>query len=140
MTKIPAKVRSEIARDQRYKYCMLKGHHGHICGGRITWEHALIYAGRQVQEKWAIISVCAAGQEVDEYQDAHTMNKEMNQWVAFNLATPADLNRYPRAPWLFEKKRLNDIYGTWHMPIKPGTEGSGIDYSLIRGGKELITD
>lgn len=132
MTKIPIKVRKEIDADPLYKFCALEGVPGHVCGGRITMEHALIYAGKQIQEKWAIVPICAAGQEVDEYQDAHTMNKELNKWVAFNQATPEDFARFPRAfpTYPEQKARLNRKYGIW-KPRKLEVQEVGINYSLI---------
>ncbi len=129
MTKIPPKVRKEIDQDPAYKVCKLAGYHGHVCGGRITMEHALIYAGRQIQEKWAIVSLCARGQEVDHYQDAHTMNKELNVWVALNQATEDDLDRFPRADYKVLRDRLNAKYGTFTIPVV--MEELGINYSLI---------
>lgn len=117
MTPIPTRVRKEIASDPSYRVCKLTGLHGHVCGGRITMEHAMIYAGKQIQEKWAIISVCAAGQEVDEYQDAHTMNKELNVWVALNQAIDDQLRAYSKAIDLLAKREyLNKKYGTWKQP------------------------
>jgi len=123
MTKIPLKVRKEIDADPAYKICALHGKHGHVCGGRITMEHALIYAGRQIQEKWAIVAVCAAAQEVDSFQDARTMKKELNIWAALNQATEADFARFPRALYGSMKVRLNRKYGEYMRP-----EESGIIY------------
>lgn len=108
MTPIPEKIKKQIISDPDYgcdkegraTVCMLAGNHGHTCGGRITMEHAIIYAGHQVQEKWAIISVCAKAQEVDEYQDARTMNKDMNRWVALSRATDAELKLMCKEEWL----------------------------------------
>jgi hypothetical protein len=131
MRAIPQSVRKEISKDPRYTICSLMGVKGHVCGGRITMEHALIYRGRQIQEKWAIIPVCAAGQEVDEYQDAHTMDKEMNQWVAFNQATDEDLMRYPRAYFFRDRERLNNKYGPYTFPIVSPFSESGINYSFL---------
>lgn len=136
MGKIPLKVRAEIDADPTYKVCALKGLHGHICGGRITMEHALIYAGRQIQEKWAIVPICARGQEVDHYQDAHTMVKELNQWVAFNQATEDNFKPFYKAfpSYLSQRERLNRKYGVWKpapvQKIQSITE-SGINYSLL---------
>lgn len=131
MTKIPTKVRKSIDADPRYRECALKGIPGHVCGGRITMEHALIYAGKQIQEKWAIVPVCAAGQEVDAFQDAHTMNKEMNVWVALNQATTEQLEAYPRAfpPYTSVRERLNKKYGVYvPRQVFPGSE---INYQII---------
>lgn len=132
MTKIPLKVRKEIEADLNYRSCALHGIYGHVCGGRITMEHALIYAGKQIQEKWAIVPICARGQEVDHYQDAHTMNKEMNQWVALNQGTEDDFKRFPRAfPSYYEQRqRLNRKYGTYHSKIP--VHSSEINYSILK--------
>lgn len=130
MTPIPQKVRREIENDPGYRVCKLKGLHGHVCGGRITMEHALIYAGHQIQEKWAIVSLCARGHEVDQFQDSHTMNKELNVWVALNQATGDDLMRFPRAPYLLLREHLNIKYGYPGMQ-KPVQSETGIDYSLV---------
>lgn len=132
MTKIPTKIRKEIDLDPNSKYCALYGWHGHVCGGRLTCEHALIYAGKQIQEAWAIPVVCASAQEVDEFQDAHTMNKELNVWVALNRGTQEDFARFPRAfpTYLEQRERLNRKYGVWYPKYKVVQE-SEINYSLL---------
>ncbi len=61
------------------------------CNGRITWEHAIIYAGRQLNEKWAIIPLCAYHHSVDQHQDGDGLNKELNIAIALNRATNAEL-------------------------------------------------
>lgn len=98
---------------------MLKGYHE--CGGRNTWEHAFIYAGRQIQERWAIICICAAGQDVDRFQDSHRMDKDLNKWVALNRATDEELRAYSRAiDYVRERRRLNDLFGPyvpWGKPV-----------------------
>lgn len=112
MNNIPAKLKKEMLADPEYKVCSLLGHHE--CGGRITLEHAIIFAGRQVQERWAIIPVCAAGQDVDHYQDSHRMDKEMNRWVALNRATDDELRAISRATdYIRERARLNEKYGRY---------------------------
>ena len=90
-------------------------------------EHALIHAGRQVNEPWAIVAVCARGHEVDFYQDADTMDKNMNRWVALNRATDDNLREYSKAVDLIrERERLNNIYGIYKEP-EPET-AAGIIY------------
>jgi len=116
MNNVPPKLRKQLAADPEYSVCSLKGHHE--CGGRITWEHAIIFSGRQVQARWAIIPVCAAGQDVDYYQDSHRMDKKMNQWVALNRATDDELRAISRAiDYIRERARLNAIYGTYVSPV-----------------------
>lgn len=136
MTKIPQKVKNEILADPKYKFCALHGYHE--CGGRITWEHTMIYAGKQVQEKWAIIALCERGHAVNSYQDAGTLNKERNVWVALNQATEEDFKHFPRAfPTYHEQReRLNRKYGVYYPKFvvhKGDTFAeSGINYSLLR--------
>lgn len=118
MTKIPAKVKKEILADPEYKVCMLRAYPGHVCGGRITLEHALIYGGKQVQSKLGIISVCAAGQEVDRYQDAHTMDKDLNHWVALNRASEEELVSISKAiDYRRRKAWLDAKYGVYNPKV-----------------------
>lgn len=128
MRVISPRVRKQIDADPEYGACMLRAHPAHVCGGRITMEHALIHAGRQVDEKFAIIACCARGQEVDQFQDAHTMNKDMNRWVALNRATTEELASISKAINYFrELARLNLIFGPY-TPRKISTEEVGIHY------------
>lgn len=120
MNNIPAPLKKNMLADPEYKVCMLKAYAPHVCGGRITLEHALIFAGKQVQEKFAVISVCAAGQEVDQFQDAHTMDKNLNRWVALNRATPEELLSISKAiNYTRELARLNTIYGVYVKYVPP---------------------
>ena len=124
-TLIPLKLRGEMALMPEYKSCMLLGHvdpstqMAHTCEGRITWEHAVIYGGKKIQEKWAIIAICEKGHAVDNFQDAGTMKKEMNQWIAYNRATDEELLKYSSPAFKLtkvdERIRLNKIYGPWEQ-------------------------
>lgn len=64
------------------------------CSGRITKEHAFLYAGKQIQEEWAIIDLCWY-HHLDEGLD-----KKLNECIALRKATINDLKKYPRKPWL----------------------------------------
>lgn len=115
-TVIPKKIRAELEADPRRFVCSFKGVEGHECGGRITREHAMYYAGKKIQEKWAIVFICAKGHGVDEYQDTiFQIPKEMRQWAALNQATDEELKKFPRAfpSFPFQKKYLNDKYGAY---------------------------
>jgi hypothetical protein len=82
------------------------------CSGRITWEHALIYAGKQIDEVWAIIHLCAYHHEVDEFQDGGGLDKEINVWIALNRATTDELLQYSKAiDYQRMRTRLNNKYG-----------------------------
>lgn len=79
--------------------------HDHICQGPSTMEHAWIYRGKQINEKWAIIRLCwwahlGAG-----------LNKRINEWISLKHATIDDLKKYPNKNWLQLKNYLFKKYG-----------------------------
>lgn len=127
---IPPELRKEMAADESYRYCSLFEQHGHVCEGRITWEHAIIARGKRLQLKWAIIPLCAKGHEVDRFQDAGTMIKEMNEWVALSRASEQDildvfgekeLTFFSKSKFLLRQRLyLISKYGPYHqsIPIK----------------------
>jgi len=118
MNNVPKKLRKELSGDPEYSRCALIGYHE--CGGRITWEHAIIFAAKQVQARWAIIPLCAAGQNVDQYQDSGRMDKKRNVWVALNRATGQELRSVSKSvDYVFERERLNAIYGPYLAPRIP---------------------
>ena len=80
--------------------------HDHDCQGRLTREHALQYASRQVDEAFAIIKICAWAHDVDEWQDAGNLDKEKNQYIAFSQATEEDFAKYPKSDWRQKKAYL----------------------------------
>lgn len=115
---IPAKLRTEMNEDPEYTRCCLQGYHE--CAGRITREHALYYAGKKVQDRFAIIPLCAQGHGVDLFQDAGTVSKEVRVWVALNRATDQELFSISKVVnYLREKDRLNEKYGTYAPPPIP---------------------
>jgi len=79
--------------------------HDHICRGRSTMEHALLFKGSQLTEKWAIIRLCYWSHL------GPGLNKRINEWIALNHAEPADLEKYKNAGWDKKLKYLNRIYG-----------------------------
>jgi len=110
MSKIPKQLLAEILADEYYKKCSRKNDGG--CDGRITFEHALIYGGKQLQKKFAIIPLCARHHEVDEYQDNGDLEKERNVHIALNRATDSELREISKAINYFAMRdRLNKIYG-----------------------------
>jgi hypothetical protein len=96
MTPIPERIKRILEIDPYYHTCARSGSD---CKGRITWEHAIIYAGKQVQEKWAIIPLC-------EYHHlGKGLDKQINIFIALSRATPEELKKYPRVDWEQEKKK-----------------------------------
>ena len=90
---IPQKLRDEMADDPYYKYCARASGH---CEGRITWEHAMTYAGKRINEKWAIIPLCEFHHGL---LGSGGMNKSVNVSIALARANREDLEKYPRAFW-----------------------------------------
>lgn len=75
------------------------------CRGRLTKEHALDYVGRQIQELWAILDMCAFHHAVDRYQDGGKMMKKVHGVIAAHRATVLELEKYPRKDWQREYLR-----------------------------------
>lgn len=81
------------------------------CGGSLTWEHALIYGGSQIDEAWAIVILCERHHAVNRYQDCGDLQKEKNIWIALNQATDEELRQYSKAiDYIALRKRLNAKY------------------------------
>src|SRR5215510_1054527 len=66
-------LREELANDNYYCHCARQSED---CSGRITWDHAIIHAGRQINEKWAIIPLC------EFHHLGYGLNKQINQCIA----------------------------------------------------------
>jgi len=82
------------------------------CQGRLTKEHAIIFAGKQVQEDWAILDICEFHHGVCNFQDKGDLNKEKHIWLALNRATDDELLKISKAiNYLQLRERLNKIYG-----------------------------
>lgn len=113
------RVRREVDTPE-YSRCSLLGIQPEIigyCAGRVTREHAMINAGRKIQEAWAIIPLCARHHGVDQYQDAHTeAPKDMRVWVALHRASDDELLQYTRSNYLQARGRLNQRYGAYVPP------------------------
>ena len=73
------------------------------CSGRIQWHHPWIYAGKQINEPWAIVGAC------EGHHDEVTKDRAIKQ--AFETdslmrATDEDLAKYPRKDWEQIKRTL----------------------------------
>ena len=90
MNNMPLKLRKELSEDPEYKICILRDSE---CSGRITFQHAVIYAGRQVQERWAILPMCVRHHLGDLHDAAR------DQKIAMKRATEEDRKKYPRLKW-----------------------------------------
>jgi hypothetical protein len=79
-----------MASDPYYGTCARSGSD---CRGRITWEHAFTYAGKQINEKWSIIPLCVY------HHLGLGLDKRVNEQIAVARATKGDLKKYPRKDW-----------------------------------------
>jgi hypothetical protein len=98
MRKIPEKLKAEMEADKYYTKCAVGG----SCSGKIEWHHNLIYAGRQVNEKFCIIPLCKHHHDkIDYFKD------EVDR-IMLNRATEDELTMYSKAVNLRAKRdRLN---------------------------------
>lgn len=90
MNNMPKNLRAELTCDPYYYRCV-RGNSE--CEGRITFEHALMYRGKQIQERFAIIPLC-------EYHHlGEGLIKRYNQAIALARATEKEKEKYPLLPW-----------------------------------------
>lgn len=117
MTVIPLALRKEMAADPEYAVCALASLLPNLigsCDGSITWEHAIYFAGKKLQLRWAIVPCCEKHHGVNTYLDGGTALKEIRVWVALNRATPEELKAISKSTNYFrEKQRLNNKYGIY---------------------------
>lgn len=84
---IPKKMREELSEDPFMQYCCLGG----FCEGRTEWHHALQYAGKRVNEKWAILPLCTRHHKM-EAQFRNIIND-----IMVSRATEEELRPYCKA-------------------------------------------
>ena len=106
MRPIPLKIRKQLAEDPNMKVCIYTSEDApnHDCGGRITFEHAIVYSGRQVTDAWATVPCC------ENHNSGRAMVKTYNRLRALEKATPEDLAKYPRVDWEQEKRFLKSKF------------------------------
>lgn len=93
-----------LARDPFMKRCI---HDNEECDGRVEFEHALIYAGKQVVEWWSIIPVCTY------HHRGKGLVKDFNQAVAFGRLFKFSKGAFPMLNFLrrsFPRYGWNPIY------------------------------
>lgn len=109
-----------MAADPFYNKCCISGD-ASTAKDPIEWHHNLIFAGRQVQAKFAILPL-----KRSLHRRAHNpqLAAQLN-WVMLNRATAEDLTKYSKARNLhIELAALNCMFGDW----TPGPVEAGILY------------
>ena len=112
MRKLGKHVKDAIDNDPFYKLCARRDEGN--CKGRITIEHALIYAGRQIDEIFACLPICAYHHEVDQYAGGGGMDKKKHEWIAISRMTESDRIKYSRRPWGRDLALLENKYGKYN--------------------------
>jgi hypothetical protein len=93
---IAKRIKEEILKDEFYVKCCRSSN---LCGGRITWEHAFTYAGRQINERWAIIPLCWY------HHLGKGLDKKENRRIAISRASDEDLLKYKKINWKVMKTK-----------------------------------
>lgn len=102
MRAIPPALRAEMEVDPYYKKCAITG----ATSEKIDWHHNLIFAGRQVNEKFCIIPLAKS------IHDDIVKHKEKVDWIMLNRATEEELRRYSKVvDYVRMKEVLNEKYG-----------------------------
>lgn len=111
MRRIPTKLREEMHLDHFYHRCCYHKPTAHGRGEKVEWHHNLIFAGRQVNEKFCIIPLCP---EIHSKANDRGV-REILDWIMLNRASDEELRRYSKAVDLIRKKEeLNKKLGVWH--------------------------
>ena len=108
MRKIPTKLREDMANDPFYERCCITGRKDE----KIDWHHNLIFAGRQINEKWCILPLITS---VHERIIAY---KEKCNWIMLNRGTDEQLKKYSKLINYIElRDKLNKKYGPYKQQI-----------------------
>lgn len=96
MTKpIPLKMREELVEDKFMKGCCLAwDFNTGSCEGAIQWHHNLMYAGKRINEKGAILPVC------EKHHREEAKYKKILNKIMYTRMTDTDRAKYPKKKWL----------------------------------------
>lgn len=106
---IPSKIREYLAKDKFMTKCIHRYlEESDCCEGRIEWEHAFLYAGKQINEKWSIVPCCTY------HHRGNGLVKDYNRYIALlrSLNVFKELtNKYYKYNWRQELNYLENKYG-----------------------------
>lgn len=119
MNNMPKKLREKLASDLFYRQCArqeaLRDHEcapDPLTGKLIEWEHALIYAGKQIQKEYAIVPLCWYVHRGPGFE------KDVNVWIALSRATEQDILEISHKggmDYFLRLDNLNKLYGMYHL-------------------------
>lgn len=95
---IPKRINNMLDRMPRMRECPLVNMQQEFgqCEGRLERHHVWIYAGRDIQEAWAILSPC---QKHHAMVKTDRRVKEELEIRSLELAMSYELARYPKKDW-----------------------------------------
>lgn len=99
MNNIPKKLREKLTHDKFMRRCILAESRD-PCRGKVEWHHVWTYAGKQIQEVFAIMPLCA------EHHKHEYLFRDYIRAVSLSRVTKGELEKYPKINWRLEKKRL----------------------------------
>lgn len=112
MRKLSTQSKYAIETDKFFKKCAR--HKEGNCEGRITIEHVLIYGGRQIDDSWTLLPICAFHHAVDQFQDRGDLQKEVHEWIVLCRATDEQIRSISKAVNYQQKKKyLISKYGNY---------------------------
>jgi len=108
MRPIPQKLRTELEETHRMKRCELSKRQDlyGLCMGRKEnpeWHHVWIYAGKQINEPWAILATCTRHHKMVTSDPSVKRAFEIRSLF---IATDKELEKYPRKNWAQVKKLI----------------------------------
>ena len=100
MRPIPPEMRTEMQQDEFYTVCCVSGKPG-TNEDPLEWHHVWTYAGKQINEKWAIVPLKKS--KHDEFDSNGSLRCKVRS-ISLKRATDEDLRKYPRMNWDQAKK------------------------------------
>lgn len=109
MRRIPSELRIEMDSDPYYWKCALEPFtDNHV--GEVEWHHSLIWGGRQINERWAIIPLC----KLCHRRINKPNNNEFVEWITLSRATPNRLSELSKAyDYCRRREYLIKTYGIY---------------------------
>lgn len=109
MNRIPKKLRQELSEDMFYQRCCVTGKVGTF-DDPVQWHHNLIFGGKQVQARFAILPILKSIHLIADYPKI----KEKLDWVMVNRMSGEDLELYSKGvDYIHRKEYLNGLFGEW---------------------------
>lgn len=110
---IPQKTKDELKIDPRMKRCA-------VCGTtvQIEWHHALIYAGRQIQEAFAIHGLCMR-QHRDTNGSLDPYSRDFCEFLSIQKGLEVLKAKYPKSNWAQRLLYLKIKLDTHEYELRP---------------------